>query len=1222
MAPPPPGVQLIAGRYEVKELLGRGGSSAVYRVLDRRGGAERALKLHTPSTREDSGWSWRLRREFFLMAQLVHPNIVRVHDWGEEPPSLFFTMDLISGRDVAELCPLAPATVIELMVAMASALGLIHARGFVHHDIKPRNIRIPAGPEPPAGPGDMRRAMLMDFGLLTPVGTRPDVEGLAGTPGFVAPERLFGAAADVSQDLYALGASAYQLLTAQPPPRGGFDGPPPLPATVPTELATLLGDLVARDQRRRLPDVAELVERLAGFTAVQDVLASAAPSYLVTPPLVGREQDLLAARIAWGQAAAGHGGVFYVVAGPGMGKTHLMRNLALELRVAGAVVAEAVALAQQRTPFGVLGRLLSGLFSQGPRPEVREERTLLDRLLLGEEKVAAVSTAGDEEARVARALVSWVRAAAHGRPVVLMVDDLQWCDEASTRALQDLARASHSEPILVIAAVRVEEQAAAWAERLRRGALGARLLEPLDHEATRALLSRLFGRVDPPASLVDRVHSTASGNPYLVVELARTLVDRGLAVFEAGRWQLPSFLDPLALPATLEATLEARLDRLSADARLLARALAVAGGTATWELLAMVSGLDEHRLLAAQQELEARQVAVMSGASSHAASWRHTNGADLRFVHPRLGEVMYANLDPAARCGWHQRLAEALRPQAHSADTSSPLKRAQLAGELGRHLARAGAGAAIEAARWLRLAGDLAYERGHLSDALSPLAEAAGLLEREGGPEAHPELVELWYRVGLASGGTDVVLAVTVLQRLSDHLDLGRSLRSVVGRAALVGPRLAAVGSVVELAVRRVASDGLSGFSQALGDAGRYVMASTYLVFSYMLLGELDRAYQVLAVVEHYGQALGADALAAPMLARAALEMGRGGLNEGRQLALACSRLLARPRRLLPELERRRMVLHAQLLQAWAMAIRGEPDRDNLLGQLERHTSSDDVSISQAGATRAAYHARRGEITLMVGARERFFEHCRKLGMAWQESLVLPTTTRALVDAGLLARAREDVRIFQLGMPPCAFTEIWLELLGGMHAAAADPELGLTRLDRAASRAAGPGVHSTLWTMQAVCFGAEACLALGRPQDARSRAADASRLAESVEDAWLGGRAERALARAALALGDRDAATEHLRRAETRARQLENPGELAQAELLAAELSLASGLPEQAAAHGRRAEQAFLVLGNALLARRAAHVTRSDPEAESASWSKQPDADTIIDDHTPTLTLH
>src|SRR5688572_8733020 len=119
---------LVDGRYRVQALLGRGGAGVVFGVEDERSGSRLAMKVHAPSGRGASAvrpaaeveWRWRLRREFYVMTQLVHPNIVRVRDFGEAAGLPYYTMDRIEGTDSAELAPLTAAGMADLMVGLLS----------------------------------------------------------------------------------------------------------------------------------------------------------------------------------------------------------------------------------------------------------------------------------------------------------------------------------------------------------------------------------------------------------------------------------------------------------------------------------------------------------------------------------------------------------------------------------------------------------------------------------------------------------------------------------------------------------------------------------------------------------------------------------------------------------------------------------------------------------------------------------------------------------------------------------------------------------------------------------------------------------------------------------------------------------------------------------------------------------------------------------------------
>jgi hypothetical protein len=1165
---------VLAGRYEVRAPLGRGGAGAVYRVLDRDSGQERALKVHAPAMgHDDDGWRWRLRREFYLMAQLAHPNIVRVHDWGEHGGLLYYTMDLVPGRDAADLRPLAADEVVQLLVAMGAALGFVHARGYVHQDVKPRNVRIPDAPADSApGPGGRAgrflSAVLMDFGLLAPIGTRPE-QRVLGTPGYQAPEVLVGGPADPRSDLFALGVSAYGLLTTSlPNPLAGPEALREQLHHVPPLLAQLIGDLLALDLRARPGSTAELLERLSSLTPAVARVAQTAPSYLLAPPLIGREVEIEALWSCWGHASTGHGGTAYVVAPAGVGKSHLLRTLALEMRVAGAVVAETSGELGQQAPFSAAGRLLESLEA--------DARVGLRSGAAGSELRAAFESALDAAARA-------------GAPVAILVDDLQWCDAPSVELLEELERSLRTRPVLLVCAVRQTDsgpEAALLLDRLRRGSLLVCELQPLDREGTRALLAKLFGEDAIGADLVDHLHETAGGHPYLTLELARTLVERHLATFEAGRWRLvpDAELVKTTLPRTLERGLTDRLEQLSSAARPVAEALAVLGGRATASGLAQLTGENEAHLFAALDELEVRRVALV-------------HEGQVAFVHPRLQEVLYGALPLLHRQAWHRRAAAWLRLQSQSTFTRGPRARVELAGSLGLHLARGGPQTELEALPWLRQAGQAAYEAADLQGVNLMLGEAAQILERRGGPAVPPELAEIWEQLGISAATHDLTLTVHLYRRLRDYLDPAGVYRNVTTRARYVGPKLAVLGGIVETALRRLPEAGLAAPRQALNFAGRYALCSAYLGICEALIGELANSRSTLDSLDRFAAAQGGDALGFAALARAILGTSTGELELTRRLSQEAPRILARSRPTVPAVETRRGLAQSWLIGGWVIAVRGEPDREGsiaaMVDDLDLRDGDPNLAM-HAMAVPCALHARRGEVHLMLAARSRALERCRKLNGGWQETLTGPTNVPLLAEAGMASRIRDDRRAFDALMPAGPFKDVWAEVFAGLHLhATGDPAAGAVRMDRAALLAEAPEVRSPLWRGQALWLAAEAWLAAGEPGRAwrRARAAIDDARAPELRFVWLEGRAQRVLARVALQEGDLGRADHALRASREIAERLDNPGERAHVLLLQAELLAARGeLMSEAQELGWKAEHAFVTLGNGLMAQRAAGV--------------------------------
>lgn len=217
---PPPPVELtryaVAGRYVLEGALGEGGMGRVHRVRHRHLGRAFALKVIAPSFRDAHDARARFTEEARLASEMRHPNIVEVVDFGDDPAlGAFMVMELIEGAPLLD--PEAPpptlARVCEYLRQIADALDHIHRHGVLHGDLKPDNILVTTE----AAHGRKRAAVkLLDFGLARRIEHAGD-EPLAGSPSYIAPERITGGPPSVAADVYALGVLAYELITGAPP---------------------------------------------------------------------------------------------------------------------------------------------------------------------------------------------------------------------------------------------------------------------------------------------------------------------------------------------------------------------------------------------------------------------------------------------------------------------------------------------------------------------------------------------------------------------------------------------------------------------------------------------------------------------------------------------------------------------------------------------------------------------------------------------------------------------------------------------------------------------------------------------------------------------------------------------------------------------------------------------------------------------------------------------
>ena len=251
---------VLNGRYELQRRVGRGGMAEVFLARDRLLDRPVAIKILFPEFATDPSFVARFRREAQSAANLNHPNIVGVYDWGKERGTYYIVMEYIDGRSVSDILradgPIEAKRAAGIAAEVAAALGAAHAKGVVHRDVKPGNVLITEG-------GEVKVA---DFGIARAL-THSSEENLTqtgsvmGTATYFSPEQAQGLPVDPRSDLYSLGVVLFEMAT----------GRPPFTADSPVAIAYKHVQEPAPSLRERVPEVPEGYAAITAKALTKDV---------------------------------------------------------------------------------------------------------------------------------------------------------------------------------------------------------------------------------------------------------------------------------------------------------------------------------------------------------------------------------------------------------------------------------------------------------------------------------------------------------------------------------------------------------------------------------------------------------------------------------------------------------------------------------------------------------------------------------------------------------------------------------------------------------------------------------------------------------------------------------------------------------------------------------------------------------------------------------------
>jgi tetratricopeptide (TPR) repeat protein len=660
----PPGLETLgAGRFEVRGTLGAGGAGVVYRVFDRQLGREIALKLLRQASGRDL---FRFKREFRTLAEIVHPNLIALHELHADGGDWYFTMELVEGvsfidwtrpgkhrgpartREDILAAPVDEQRLRGALVQLVDALLALHKAGKLHRDLKPSNVLVTAS----------GRLALLDFGLVASV-AEGDPDRLAvGTPVYMSPEQAADQPLGEASDWYSVGAMLYEALTGRRPFEGTSHDvmtrkqteqpahPGKLAADLPAPLVALCTSLLAPRPAVR-PSGLQILDALG---AKPSAMTRAMTRSYPPTAFVGREAEL--AQLATAYRDARRAGVAVLVRGKsGIGKSTLVRRFVRGLGDSVFAI-EGRCFEREAVPFkmldGVVDSLTAALVSITPDDQAALAPRDLAALLRVFPVLRRVQRFGDLASqspvpvdpqelrrRGLRALKSLLAKLARVRPVVIFVDDAHWGDVDSAAVLADLAHGA--EPgMLVIVAHRPEDYLGVVAQLRRvpgghvgRGDLREVEVAPLADREAELLVAQLAPESADRAQLVV---AAAAGNPLVLTEMARA----------------PEVDPTTKRGAGINQLVRARVEKLAPEAQAMLAVSSVAARPLPVAIAAhaagVVGGHDQAATLSTERLATLRQV---------------EGQMILHPAHDYVRTAVLATLDIEARASWHEALARA-----------------------------------------------------------------------------------------------------------------------------------------------------------------------------------------------------------------------------------------------------------------------------------------------------------------------------------------------------------------------------------------------------------------------------------------------------------------------------------------------------------------------------------------------------------------------------------
>jgi len=655
-------MELLFNRYQPKKKLGEGGFAEVWLAEDFKQEKEVALKI---LKQLDETSKFRFKKEYHILSKLNNAGIVKVYEYLQNS-HILYSMEFIKGKNIRDyLFSYAWAEgeregpyfihkdgiekALEIFYQTASTLHYIHSENIIHRDLKPENIFF----------DELNNYVkILDFGLVKEEDvsihqTQKDI--IQGTPAYISPEYIKGKEIDFRADLYALGVIFYELLTGRLPFSSNsimllleahlkqVPKPPTFyNSLIPDEMEEIILKLLEKEPQRRFAYAIEVAQKIK--KAIETLkkgeekrkvredktiaIELKLPEQLFIAPWIGKKEELRKAFTTLERLNQKLGGIFVVEGEHGSGKSRFQEEIRSKAIESGFDVFYSSSKEEVPYPFYLFEKIVLQ-FVKKYKKILSDEGEIILQFFPQVQKEVEKEEFGTlpqidpkgEKARLFYSFYSIIKNLSDKKPVVFLFDDLQWADPSSLELLNHLiymlCLSDNPQPVLFCLSYVPEEVSEDTRNLLLKCKNKAEVvsLKPFNLEELQEFVQSLLYNPEPlPLSFLEILLNQTGGNPLLVTETIKALIDEGFLRRQTGRinWVITSIkeaqratmtLQKLALPETIKENLRLRLKKYNEKDLSILQNAALIGKKFPFVLWHKISDITEDELLNLAEKL-------------------------------------------------------------------------------------------------------------------------------------------------------------------------------------------------------------------------------------------------------------------------------------------------------------------------------------------------------------------------------------------------------------------------------------------------------------------------------------------------------------------------------------------------------------------------------------------------------------------------------------------